>query len=231
MLFFLTFTFLLPIYTPEVEIPALTDEHTISSVTSNDFKGRIDPRLNDIVQEENAPAPRLKMEIPENQSGQEDEGSDMLSSSSDIDSRQPQEPRSIMPWERTDSNYNMNIKTYEEEQEEKTFRNQEKQPSGSAANQLKTANLSTILSRSMPLPQRSRPIPMAKVILGGYPTPMQARLVSDTLIEMDLNVAPFIKEKDGQYILQVGSFSDPDKANSLAEELRKKSFNARVVYE
>jgi len=72
---------------------------------------------------------------------------------------------------------------------------------------------------------------MAKVVLGSYATPMQARLVSDTLIEMDLNVAPFIKEKNGRYILQVGSFSDPAKAQGLVQELKSKSFDAKVVYE
>ncbi len=72
---------------------------------------------------------------------------------------------------------------------------------------------------------------MAKVVLGSYSTPMQARLVSDTLIEMDLNVTPFIKERNGRYVLQVGSFSDPSKAESLVRELKSKSFDARVVYE
>ena len=61
IVFFFAFTVLLPILTPQVNIPALTDEHSMDSVTSNDFKGRIDPRLSSIEQEEDTAPPKLKM--------------------------------------------------------------------------------------------------------------------------------------------------------------------------
>lgn len=56
ILFFAAFTYFLPILTPKVEIPALSEDYALDSITSQDFRGRIDPRLHSIeLQEEIKP--------------------------------------------------------------------------------------------------------------------------------------------------------------------------------
>jgi len=229
---FFVFTVLLPILTPQVNIPALTDEHSMDSVTSNDFKGRIDPRLNSIEQEENTEPPKLKMEIPvkEQQSQDAQASVDEQNSNEFSSTEEPQEPRDISSVEENNPDYDYNIsKKMPENNAGANFA--QKTP----AKITKPATVANIPPRPQ-VSQRytdetAKPITMAKVVLGSYATPMQARLISDTLIEMDLNVAPFIKEKNGRYALQVGSFSDAEKAGELVQELKSKGFDAKIINE
>lgn len=224
IVFFFAFTVLLPILTPQVDIPALTDEHSMSSVTSNDFKGRIDPRLSTIEQQEETAPPKLKMEIPNKDTQSQDGQININNQNTDANSvtDQIQEPKDSISDEDSSYNYNIDNKT----------------PDNAAKPIVKTAKPVSI-ANIPPRPQMpaqyaeesEKPITMTKVILGSYATPIQARLIADTLIEMDLNVAPLIKEKNGRYMLQVGSFADPAKAEGLAQELKSKSFDAKVVYE
>lgn len=226
IVFFFAFTVLLPILTPQVDIPALSDEHSMGSVNSNDFKGRIDPRLSSIEQEENTAPPKLKMEIPvkdqQSQNGQtavDGQNTDGYSITNE-----PQEPQDSIIGEENNPDYK-NPDNY-------TNSTQAKKTSTKALKPVTAANIPPRPTSSQPpAGETAKPITMSKVVLGSYATPMQARLVSDTLIEMDLNVAPFIKEKNGRYVLQVGSFSDPAKADGLVQELQSKGFNARTVNE
>ena len=219
IVFFFAFTVLLPILTPQVDIPALTDEHSMGSVTSNDFKGRIDPRLSAIEQEENAAPPKLKMEIPKKDQQIQDQQAtpDQQITDGYPASGEPQEPQDSISGEENNPDYNII------------------QPQKTTNKALKPSTVANIPPRPQASQQyegeAAKPITMAKVVLGSYSTPMQARLISDTLIEMDLNVAPFIKEKNGRYILQVGSFSDSAKAEGLVQELKSKGFDARTVNE
>lgn len=222
IVFFFAFTVLLPILTPQVDIPALTDEHSTSSVDSNDFKGRIDPRLSSIENEENAAPPKLKMEIPVKDQQTPDGQTAVDGQNTDgYSTTDPQEPQDSVPGEENNLDYNT-PDSYT-------------QPQKTTNKNVKPITVANIPPRPKTSQQytgeTSKPITMSKVILGSYGTPMQARLVSDTLIEMDLNVAPFIKEKNGRYVLQVGSFSDPAKADGLVQELQNKGFNARTVNE
>ena len=222
IVFFFAFTVLLPILTPQVDIPALTDEHSTGSVDSNDFKGRIDPRLSSIENEENAAPPKLKMEIPVKDQQTQDDQTTVDGQNTDLYStNDPQEPQDSVPGEGNDPEYNTpDIYTQPQKTTNKTVK------------PLTVANIPPRPKTSQQYTgETAKPITMSKVVLGSYATPMQARLISDTLIEMDLNVAPFIKEKNGRYVLQVGSFSDPAKADGLVQELQNKGFNARTVNE
>lgn len=229
IVFFFAFTVLLPIFSPQVDVPALSDEHSMSSVTSNDFKGRIDPRLSEIEQQESEPAPKLKMESPdktaqepEDQAAFESQSPDVIHSTDEI-----KEPSNTTPDE---ENYNYNLDTRTPDNSSRTNTVQK-----SITKNIKPNTLANIPPRPSSSSQykleTAKPVSVAKVVLGNYATPMQARLVSDTLIEMDLNVSPFIKEKNGKYTIQVGSFSDPSKAEGLVQELKNKGFEAKAVYE
>jgi len=213
IVFFIAIMVLLPIISPDVNVPSMTEEHSLNSVNSNDFKGRLDPRLNSIEDEENTAPPKLKMEIPDKTQNTEqgnqtpDERSEMV---------EPQEPQDVMP----DGFSSPKTQVQTPKTTAKT------------AKPATTANIPPRPQTAQPYTaETTKPVAMSKVIMGSYSTPMQARLVSDTLIEMDMNVSPFIKERNGRYVLQVGSFSDTAKAEGLVQELKNKGFDARVINE
>ena len=71
----------------------------------------------------------------------------------------------------------------------------------------------------------------AKVIVGYYATQAQAEVAKGIIQEAGLNIQPFVKNIGGAYTLQVGSFSSKEKAQSVANDLLKNNFPARVVVE
>jgi cell division septation protein DedD len=78
----------------------------------------------------------------------------------------------------------------------------------------------------------SAPVPavfQAKVVVGNYTTMREAKLISDALLSY--NFDPTLKEIGGSYTLQIGSFSDINRARSLVQELKSHNFDARIVYE
>ena len=68
-----------------------------------------------------------------------------------------------------------------------------------------------------------------KVVVGSYSSIDQAKVAQSILQEADLGVTPFVKNIQGMYTLQVGSFSSEQKAQSLANELLKNNFPARII--
>jgi len=70
---------------------------------------------------------------------------------------------------------------------------------------------------------------VVKVVVGSYSTIDQAKVAQTALQDSALGVSPFIKNINGTYTLQVGSFSSEDKAQSLANELLKNNFPARII--
>lgn len=71
----------------------------------------------------------------------------------------------------------------------------------------------------------------AKVIVGYYATPEQAEVAKGIILDSGINVQPFVKNIGGAYTLQVGSFSSREKAQSVANDLLKNNFPARVILE
>jgi len=214
IVFFIGIMVVLPIISPDVNVPSMTEEHSLNSVNSNDFKGRLDPRLNSIEDEENTAPPKLKMETPDKlQNSQQanqspDETSQMI---------EPQEPQDTMP---------------DDFSVQKLQKTQTQTTKSAVKPASATANVPPRPQIAQPyVPETTKSVSMSKVLMGSYSTPMQARLISDTLIEMGMNVSPFIKERNGRYVLQVGSFSDSSKAEGLVQELKNKGFDARIVNE
>lgn len=72
---------------------------------------------------------------------------------------------------------------------------------------------------------------MSKVFVGRYSSLEQAKVAQGIMQDSGLNITPFIKDLGGSYTLQVGSYSSREKANSLASELLRNNFPARVVQE
>ncbi len=80
------------------------------------------------------------------------------------------------------------------------------------------------------------PVPMAaaktyKVYVGSYASAAQAEVAKSIISESNVGVNAFVKNVNGSYTLQAGSFSSSDKANTVANDLLKNNFPARVVAE
>ena len=90
--------------------------------------------------------------------------------------------------------------------------------------------------RQQPSQQSAAPQPIsistpqsAKVVVGHYSTPQQAEVAKDIIQEAGFQ--PFVKNIDGYYTLQIGSFASREKAQSVANELLKKNFPAKIINE
>ena len=76
-----------------------------------------------------------------------------------------------------------------------------------------------------------QPAVNAKVIVGYYTTAEQAEVAKGIIMDSGLNIQPFVKNIGAAYTLQVGSFSSREKAQSVANDLLKNNFPARVIVE
>ena len=73
-----------------------------------------------------------------------------------------------------------------------------------------------------------KPATLNRVVVGSYSSIDQAKKAYDKMVETDLDVAPIIKEVQGNYTLQVGAFTDKDKANKLVDTLKTKQYSAEI---
>lgn len=85
----------------------------------------------------------------------------------------------------------------------------------------------TVTQQSQP----AQPVVNAKVIVGYYATAEQAEVAKSIIQDAGLNIQPFVKNIGSAYTLQVGSFSTKEKAQSVANDLLKNNFPARVIIE
>lgn len=75
------------------------------------------------------------------------------------------------------------------------------------------------------------PFKMTKVYVGSYATIEQAIQAQNQLMNASVSISPFVKEVDGKFVLQAGSFANAEKAESVAKDINALGFSARVVKE
>ena len=78
---------------------------------------------------------------------------------------------------------------------------------------------------------QTEPFKMSKVYVGSYPTIEQAIQAQNKLMNTNVSVSPFVKEVNGIYVLQAGSYANAHKAEAIAKEINSIGFQARVVKE
>ncbi|MGD9580597.1 MAG: SPOR domain-containing protein [Vampirovibrionia bacterium] len=74
-------------------------------------------------------------------------------------------------------------------------------------------------------------VKLNRVVVGSYSSIDQAKQVYDKMVDSDLDVAPIIKEVKGSYTLQVGAFTDKQKADKLVDTLKNKQYSAEIKQE
>ncbi len=225
--FFAAFTYILPAITPKVEIPALSEDHAFNSITSQDFKGRIDPRLRSIELKEETDdqnrtktakkAPPRPTRMIFNNVSHEDQKHNAEAKTTKAAAK--------IPLPGSEISYSSENKA----------ENTVKQDSSEINNKVSV--------HVPPVPPRPRPVVLkknidivppapvfqAKVIVGNFSSPKEAKMTSDILLNLDFR--PFIRERSGKYIIQVGSFADTEKAKEMVKVLKNRNFDARIIYE
>ena len=71
----------------------------------------------------------------------------------------------------------------------------------------------------------------AKVVVGYYASEKQDEITKSIIQDAGLGVTPLVKNLNGYYTLQVGSYSSREKAQQAANSLLKSNFPARVIVE
>lgn len=111
------------------------------------------------------------------------------------------------------------LKKQQEEQEKKA------EPKEIAQNPPSTPQTSHLETK--PVQQ----ITNAKVVVGYYATEKQAEVAKTIIQDAGLGVVPMVKNMNGYYTLQVGSYGSKEKAQQAANNLLKSNFPARVIVE
>jgi cell division septation protein DedD len=212
LLFFTAFTYFLPAVTPNVDVPALNEDQVFNSITSHDFRGKLDPRLHNLELQEQG------VVTTENQDQQGEDVADASANS-------------------TDETVNTNADQDTGIQEARDM-NENEQVNAEAIAEPGKSNQGVpgVPPRPKPISYgetaNAAPVPAvfeAKVVVGDFTNTSDAQMVSDALL--NFNFEPVIKQRGGDYTLQVGSFSDAERAKALVQELRSHNFDAKIIYE
>ncbi len=86
---------------------------------------------------------------------------------------------------------------------------------------------SSIRSQVIPKP---KPL-FTKVYLGNYKTIEDAISVQNKVSQDYVSLNPFIKAVNDYYIVQMGSFTDEEKAEELVSKLKQNGYNPKITYE
>lgn len=128
---------------------------------------------------------------------------------------------------------NKNDETFSPELEEKVIIPKQKQESEDVITLQETLVKQQPQTKSI---EQAKPVvnvvPVtAKVVVGHYATAEQAEAAKTILMDANLNIQPFVRNLNGSYTLQAGSFSSKEKAQSLVNDLLNNNFPARLILE
>lgn len=246
MIFFFVCTFVASMLTPSIDVPALKQNQD-ASLSSEDFKGRIDPRLKSVEMQENtSPVASSGTSGNENTPKNDTNKNIQNTGTNSIQQNTKEDNLDNVPYNNNDSvedpEKDLNQSIDQSMQEPNPFRSPQdkaRQPKAISQKPVQTTkSQSKVLSKSQgnlmlrdKVKVEHEPVSMNKVVIEGYSSPAEAKRVSQDLMNSNLNVTPFIKENNGTYSLQVGSFSNQQKAENLAGELKKRNMSAKIIQE
>lgn len=72
---------------------------------------------------------------------------------------------------------------------------------------------------------------VSKVYIGNFYEIEDAIKIQHKISQEETDIVPFIKSINGVYIVQIGSFNDSEKANTLLHRMRANGYNAQIVTE
>lgn len=234
--FFFLCTLVASFISPKLNVPALEEENNLSSVSSDDFKGRIDPRLK-LIEMENAINRTNERKNPFNEDELQQNDVEVTNMKNEQDYAQEKNSGTLsqdeqLPYDSRESDESMtpeDTTSYQDQEYEQKPIALPQQPKKAPPKPApKKDNSEPLVLRDKLKVQKETPS-VTKVLVGRYTDLNEAKRVSQELTYSDLNVTPFIKESNGVYSLQVGTFLNPQKAENLANDLRKRNLATRLV--
>ncbi len=190
----------------DVEIGGSNEQTVEQEDTDSEVKQPIDDRLRWIQMEDNMPGASKR------EDGQNDDieykTNDKQSNNQDEkvrESQEPSDPNALEPIEYADPDSGL----------------QESTKTSAPPIPMQTTRSQTA----------EEPFKMSKVFVGSYPTIEQAIQAQNRLMNTNISVSPFVKEVNGSYVLQAGSYANAHKAEAVANEISAAGFPARVVKE
>lgn len=234
--FFFLCTMIASMLSPKIDVPALNEENNLTSVSSDDFKGRIDPRLRMIEMENDIPRPdKNKTANNEEEISSYETDTSNINADQDVyqDTSGTSKPRKeVMPYDSREYDESItpeDTTTYQDQEYEHQPAPVPPQPKKTPPKPATQKDNSDPLILRDKLKVQNDTKTLTKVFVGNYSDLNEAKRVSQELTYSDLNVTPFIKESNGKYSLQVGTFSNPQKAVNLANDLKKMNLATRLV--
>ena len=198
---------------PDVDI-AIGDEPEVTHEEEGIIRGNVDSRLKKIQDEDNTTETKNSVFDPE------------LDEKVVIPEKKLQEEDAIpLTFDKTEENN----KAAEHSAPAETKQEHTAAPTPEINTKEQTAHEAIQQTNPAPVPA---PAPKTyKVYIGSYSSAAQAEVAKGIIAETGLGINVFVKNINGSYTLQAGSFSAVDKAQSVANDLLKNNFPARVVAE
>lgn len=238
--FFFLCTLLTKLLFPKMNVPALDNENNLSSVTSDDFKGKLDPRLKEIEKDEGpATSPTVNPFDMKQQKENEinvNNINDQGYTEPNVQQTQVEEEK--LPYDSRESSASDPVTndSYDQDQDQDEDMQPQPQPQPLPKKVVKPSpkknanqQQDNLILRDKLKVQHETPATINKVMVGHYSDLTEAKKVSQELTDSNLNVTPFIRERNGIYSLQVGTFSNSQKAAKLASDLKKRNLDSRVI--
>lgn len=196
-------TYFIKSFSPNVDVEiGGEDKQTVEESTDSDIKQAIDDRLRWIQMEDNMPG------VSKRDENQTDDVTYMESGKE---------------------------KTQEEKKQTESHKENTAKMKEAELQPIEYVNPQHKINTPVPVPAEKQPtaepFKMSKVYVGSYPTIEQAIQAQNKLMSTTVSVSPFVKEVNGSYVLQAGSYANPQKAAGVAAEINSVGFHAKVVKE
>ena len=207
-------SYFVKMYSPDIDVAIGNNE----SLTLNDVETEIevksvDERLKWIQMEDELPTVALRNPEDRNDTVKELLGKD----SADVEKTKKE---------------NSDDKKSEEKKDKSVQENKsEKQPPIPTISDIKKqhSDFREIPAASPVVPSPSPSV--TKVYLGKYSTIEEAMKVQNDVSAAEPSVTPFVKAVNDSYIVQLGSFSDKERATALIVKLRAKGYSPKISYQ
>jgi uncharacterized phage infection (PIP) family protein YhgE len=227
--FFFLCTLIASLITPKIDVPAL-NEGNLSSVSSDDFKGRIDPRLK-LIEMDEGPANVTSNSNPfqdkTNANMQNEVNLNNVQDDQNYAESQDQNDYSTaddqLPYDSREKNIQDPTidDTYQQDDEPQPqpIPQPKKAVKQVPRNDAKQQDEDLILRDKVKV--QREPASMNKVMVGNYSDLTEARRVSQELTNSELNVTPFIKEVKEHILFRLELSLIPKKLQNLPAILKR----------
>lgn len=256
---FVFFSWLSSVLTPEMNNPILDNsEEEIVEVSSNDFKGRVDSRLKFIEFQDNNPSEKQEDKEKEEETKEDSEQTTEKEKEASYQEIILETAKKEVA--EAEKEANKFVKLLEKREEDRSKQNElakveyEKQASSDSLNiqsEIDKSKISTVklaednttvqaVQKSssnapapplLPLRGKVKPVSLVKVLVGSYKTREEAKKNAEKLGKTILEETPFVKELNGRFALQAGSFKNPEAARDFSQELKEHNLYVRIIKE